>query len=66
LLSDQGKAFTLAEIAAALAIKTHGLALALGRMAKKNKAVKTDKGGYQAFSGGTQKTPLAASGRGEG
>jgi len=66
LVSDKGKSFTLAEIAAALGIKTHGLALALGRMEKKDKATKTTAGGYRAFGGGTQKPPLATTGRGEG
>jgi hypothetical protein len=50
LLADKAKTFTIAEIAAALGVKSQGLALALGRMAKKNMAIKTD-GGYR-FSAG--------------
>jgi len=53
LLADKGKVFTVPEIATALGLNAKGLPLALGRLAKKKRAEKTE-GGYRAFGGKTQ------------
>jgi hypothetical protein len=50
LQSDKNKIFSILQIARSLGIKTQGLSLTLGRMVKKNKAVKAQDG-YRAASG---------------
>jgi hypothetical protein len=59
LISDKTKVFRSKEIAEKLEANAGSVALALGKMASKNKAEKAGGGAYRAFSGNVQEMPLA-------